>query len=115
MATDFTVVDVDEGRTVTHHGFHSYTKPKQVKVNRRWEVRVDDKVIGEVEYRMETHENRTPGRVYVNYRWESPAYFYSTREDSHRYRGQSIQLRGWSHKECVAIILREYERKTNAN
>ena len=50
-----------------------------------YEVRLDGTPIGGVARQMITRERRTPGRRYVNARWQSPGWTYSKR--SGRYAG----------------------------
>lgn len=45
---------------------------RQISKLMRYRAFVGDREIGYVEKAMQTFENRTPGRVWVNYRWESP-------------------------------------------
>lgn len=49
----------------------------------------DDVVIGTVRERLVTMENQTPGRMYVNYRWQSPRWFAERLGQNPRYRGGS--------------------------
>ena len=62
---------VDAGEPVQIGSFgHSRT----VMVNRVYELSYEGEVIGYAQRRLVTREQRTPGRRYVNRRWESPAW-----------------------------------------
>jgi hypothetical protein len=59
-----------------------------------YDVILDGIIIGSVCERMVTFESRTPGRVYVNYRWESPRWFAEQLGENSRYRGGSETRKG---------------------
>lgn len=61
------VTQTKEGEVVPHRG-------KDVRVGQTFEVSWGGKVIGSVERRMVTRERKTPGRRYVDARWESPGW-----------------------------------------
>jgi hypothetical protein len=49
---------------------------RTVKIGRVFRVELDGNVIGRVHYDMLTRERRTPGKRYVNARWQSPGWTY---------------------------------------
>lgn len=51
-------------------------KDREARVGRVFRVEMGGEVIGRVSYEMITRERRTPGRTYVNARWESPGWVY---------------------------------------
>lgn len=61
------------GHKVKHRGIRSY-EVKEITVDREWTVTLDGVVIGRITYSMITRERKTPGRRYVNSRWESPGW-----------------------------------------
>lgn len=69
-AVELTLVEPGEPRRVGRDR-------RTVTVGRVWEVRDDGRLIGYVKYDMITRERRTPGRTYVNARWESPGWLRS--------------------------------------
>jgi hypothetical protein len=60
---------------------------RQEKVLKEYEIVVDGVVVATVCQRMETFEQRTPGRMYVNRRWETPRWFVDVPGERTRYRG----------------------------
>lgn len=58
---------VKEGEHVTHRG-------KTIIVGQEFDVYLLGTFIGKVRRSMATRERRTPGRTYVNARWQSPAW-----------------------------------------
>lgn len=61
------VTQVSEGEVVTHN-------KKNVRIGQTFEVTLDGKVLGRVSRHLVTRERRTPGRRYVNARWQSPGW-----------------------------------------
>ena len=61
------VTQTSEGEVTSHRG-------KDVRTGQVFEVSWSGKVIGTVERRMVTRERKTPGRTYVNARWQSPGW-----------------------------------------
>jgi uncharacterized protein YqjF (DUF2071 family) len=56
-----------------------YGEKRNVTINR--EYRVEDgagNFLGKIRYVMVTHERRTPGKRYVNARWQSPGWQFQT-------------------------------------
>lgn len=49
-------------------------RARTVMINRVYELSYEGEVIGYAQRRLVTREQRTPGRRYVNRRWESPAW-----------------------------------------
>ncbi|AXQ68813.1 hypothetical protein HOU00_gp312 [Caulobacter phage CcrPW] len=70
----------------------------------------DGVVIGTVRERLVTFENRSPGKMYVNYRWQNPRWFAERLGQNPRYRGGSETrkmevegfLRDWTHEQKEA-------------
>ena len=103
-----TVVQVQEGEQIEHVGRLRREKRK-IRVNRVWHVIYNGTIIGSVIYKLITRELRTPGRTYVNARWQSPGWAYRNGEarsayDFHR------PLECYSKKDAVERIIRDYER-----
>jgi hypothetical protein len=76
-----TLVETNSGREVEHRG-KNRGAVRTIKINRTYDVIVDGIVVGMIEYRMFTRETRTAGRMYVNSRWESPAWGFATGENT---------------------------------
>lgn len=91
-----------EGRPIEHRGPRAF-EARTIKIDREWEVSIDGEVIGYVVYRMLTREQRTPGRRYVNRRWQSPGWEY--RENSY-WRG----FEAYSKKDAIERLVRGHER-----
>lgn len=98
------LVVVHEGRKVEYQG-RGYSAKKQITIGKVWDVLLDDEVIGQIEYRMFTRENRTPGRMYVNSRWESPGWGYSTGS------GFGRQFEASSKKDALERIVKARSRQ----
>lgn len=89
------------GDRIEHRGHRSRAK-KTITVGREWEVSLEGKVIGTVVYRLFSRERRTPGRTYVNARWNSPGWGY--RADL-----LSPTIEAYSKKDAVEKILSRYK------
>lgn len=81
-----------------------FNETHEVTIDRVWEVILLGKVIGHIRYVMITHEQRTPGRRYVNARWQSPGWEYKTDE----YRRW---WRGYTKRESIERVVRENESR----
>lgn len=60
---------------------HSATwgrRKRQTRVLKGYSVSIGGTSLGTVQERLTSFESRTPGRRWVNYRWESPRWFYNT-------------------------------------
>ncbi|HEX8321603.1 hypothetical protein [Longimicrobium sp.] len=68
----------------------------------RYQVRLDGETIGTVERALLTRERRTPGRRYVNSRWESPGWRYA--------RTGSRSLECTSRRSGVVEVLHDFGR-----
>lgn len=66
---------VEAGHSVQHRG-RRRGNARTVTIDRVYEVTLDGAVFGYVGYAMRTREHRTPGRRYVNSRWQSPGWAY---------------------------------------
>ncbi|WNM68257.1 hypothetical protein SEA_JDAWG_49 [Microbacterium phage JDawG] len=99
------LVQTHAGREVEYSGRRSYDK-KMITVGKAWDVLLGDEVIGTIEYRMFTREDRTPGRMYVNSRWESPGWGYT---EGARHTGRQWEAR--SKKDALERIVRAHTRK----
>ncbi len=102
---------VNEGHPVEYKGKRSWGHARTIKVDRVWHVLYDGEVIGSIVYRMFTREQRTPGKMYVNSRWQSPGWGYRSGEarsayDFHR------PLEAFTKKDAVESIVRDHERNT---
>lgn len=71
------VVQTERGRVISHTGHRSRNK-RIIAVDRVWAVSVDGVLVGTIEYRLITRERRVTNRMYVESRWESPGWMYST-------------------------------------
>ena len=68
----FTFIEVPElSETATFGRRH-----RQTRTLKGYKVLIGDLELGTVQERLTTFEQRTPGRRYVNYRWESPRWYY---------------------------------------
>lgn len=92
---------------------HEYPMPRggkrTVKIDRVWHVMLGMEIIGTVRYEMVTHEQRTPGRRYVNKRWQVPAYRWSM-GDKRYGRALEADSRKWA----VDSIIRDHKRGQSA-
>lgn len=70
-----------------------------------YDIVLDGVVIGTVRERLVTMESRSPGRMYVNYRWNSPRWFAERLGQHARYRGG-----GETRKMEVEGFLRDWTR-----
>lgn len=64
---EVTVTQIKDGEIVVRKG-------RDTRIGQAFEVSWNGSVIGTVERRMLTRERKTPGRRYVNARWESPGW-----------------------------------------
>lgn len=81
-----------------------YGDARNVTIDRVWEVILLGEVIGHIRYAMITRERRTPGRRYVNARWQSPGWEYKTPE-YHRW------WEGYTKRESIERVVRENESR----
>lgn len=100
------LVQTHAGREVEYSGKRSHGDKKKIIVGKAWDVLLGDEVIGTLEYRMFTREDRTPGRMYVNSRWESPGWGYT---EGARHTGPQWEAR--SKKDALERIVRAHQRK----
>ncbi|MFC4244330.1 hypothetical protein ACFOYW_13200 [Gryllotalpicola reticulitermitis] len=84
-----------------------YGERRTVRVGREWELRVGDEVVGHISYAMLTRERRSPGKRYVNARWQSPGWRYRESGDHH-------WLERPSRKECVESLMWALSRRRAA-
>lgn len=101
-AKDVTLNLIKPGRQIEHRGIR-YSR-RTVTIDREWEVILDGEVIGWIQYRLLTREQRTPGRMYVNRRWQTPGWEYRTR--SRWSRGLEVS----SKKNAIERIIRDHEQ-----
>ncbi len=78
---------------------------RMVKVGRVFRVEIDGRMVGRVKYAMVTRERRTPGKRYVNARWQSPGWLYVDGDGDYRY------FECYSRKDGVERIIRAAARK----
>lgn len=100
------LVVVHEGRKVEYSGRSHYSGKKMITVGKAWDVLLNDEIIGTLEYRMFTRESRSGNRNYVNARWESPGWGYTTDGNGYGY-----QLEATSKKDALERIVRAAERR----
>jgi hypothetical protein len=79
------LVQTAEGTPKEYSGPRSFGEKKTIIIDRKYEVRRGDEVLGYIEYKMATREQRTPGKMYVNRRWQSPAWFDRANDGSANY------------------------------
>lgn len=111
---DIQVVQVTDGEPVEYSG-KRFAK-KTIKVGRIWQVLYDGEVIGAILYTLITREQRTPGRRYVNSRWKSPGWQYTT--DAEKAKNANSQYssafhragEAYSKKDAVENIVWNHER-----
>lgn len=108
---DIQVVQVSEGRPVEFRGQRG-TK-RTVKVGRIWLVLYDGEVIGAILYSLHTREQRTPGRTYVNRRWQSPGWSMVKGEKAKNATEHSTMFRGeaYTKKDAIERIVNDHERE----
>lgn len=71
------VIQTSKGEKLTYSGKNG---KKEAVIGAAFTVYIDGVVIGHVVRELQTRESRTRGRIYVNRRWESPAWVrYSSR------------------------------------
>jgi hypothetical protein len=96
--TEPTITQTSEGYPIEVGRWEKRT----VKVGREWRVEVDGVHVGDVRYALITRERRTPGKRYVNARWQSPGW---------QYRGAGGHyghwFEGYTKKECVERLVRD--------
>lgn len=68
--SEFTLKKVDNGEPVRFG-----LRRRQTRKLSKYEIVADGVVVGTVQERLVTFENRAPGQMYVNYRWQSPRWF----------------------------------------
>lgn len=103
---DIQVLEDRPGEKIVHTGRRSRRK-RTITVNRVLKVTYDGKVIGTICYKLLTREQRTPGRTYVNARWQSPGWAYSYRDESgHYFSG----LEAYSKTDAIEKIVSHHER-----
>lgn len=106
MTTSEPVLElIEPGERIKYRGKRG--AEREVTINRKWRIELDGEVLGFVEYRMATREQRTPGRMYVNSRWRTPAWFYIPGPDAWR-RGYET----FSKKYAVERIVADYQDKS---
>ncbi len=97
------LVQTKLGREIEHRGKRG--NKRTITVNREWDVYLDDVKIGSIVYRLMTREQRTPGRRYVNSRWESPGW-------------EAITVGSWrglersSKKDAIEYLVWRHERNS---
>jgi hypothetical protein len=99
IAARATLIKTAEGRAVTV-GRRAATK-RVVTVGREWRVEVDGVHVGDISYDMVTRERRTPGRTYVNARWESPGWRHRDPGDFARW------FEGHGKADCIERLVRD--------
>lgn len=88
-------MNVEFRKIETGDGPVKYGRRKRtVRKLNAYDIILDGVVIGTVRERLVTMESRSPGRMYVNYRWESPRWFAERLGQNPRYRGGS-ETRKW--------------------
>lgn len=105
---DVKIVLRETGRTVRHG-----KRRRQETTLKDYNVLAPDgSIIGVVMLKMQTFEQKTPGRVYVNSRWESPRWFRALGDSP--YGGG----RYWSYfetrKQAVEALLHDYNEAKEA-
>lgn len=106
-----TVELVEDGKWVEHSGKRSWSGKKRIRVDRLWVVKKDGKIVGAIAYRMMTREQRTPGRRYVNSRWQSPGFeSWNTTEMPTLYSGPSYKREAFSKSDAIENILWNMEK-----
>lgn len=96
-----------DGDWIEYSGKRSWSDKKRIRVNRLWVVKKDGKVIGAIRYVMITREQRTPGRRYVNSRWESPGFESWSCDEAPRsiYDGPIYRREAFSKSDAIESIL----------
>jgi hypothetical protein len=94
---------VNPGRAIEFSGKRSWGEKRRINIDRIWEVTIDGEVIGYVHYRLLTREQRTPGKRYVNSRWQSPGWTRSATK-----YGRSIEA--YSKKDAIERLVNDYHR-----
>lgn len=109
------LVLVSEGTEVEYRGRRAQ-RIKRAKVDRVWHVVVDGEVIGSIAYVMLTRELRTPGRMYVNARWESPGWKYAAKVYNSAREGLGFArgIEAYSRADAVKRLLWEWRRRKEA-
>ena len=95
---------VDPGHRIQFKGKRSWGHAREISIDREWAVKCDGTVVGRIWYAMRTHEQRSPGKMYVNSRWQSPGWVFSTDPASTRY---SRHREAHSKKYAIEQILLE--------
>lgn len=111
------VIQVNEGRAVEFRG-KLRNRARTIKVGRIWHVYYDGEVIGAIRYALMTREQRTPGRTYVNSRWQSPGwqaiYGEKAKNATTEYATGFHRAREhYSKKDAIESIVRDHERNNN--
>lgn len=76
-----------------------YGVRKKVMIERYWTVSRDGVMLGGIRYALITRERRSPGRRYVNARWNSPGWEWC--QDGHHYWGEES-----TKKRCIEVLTR---------
>lgn len=93
---EVTVTQVRDGEIVVRNG-------RNTRLGQAFEVSWNGNVIGAVERRMLTRERKTPGRRYVNARWESPGWVRQCGTSPHSGRGLECSTK----REGIESLLRD--------
>lgn len=107
-----TVVLVESGRQIDYKG-PRYSRRK-VTIDRLWHVIFEGEVIGGIRYVMMTHEQRTPGRMYVNKRWESPGWSFMTGKPTGLHDLKFSHYSPYSKTNAVIRIFNDHKRSNHA-
>jgi hypothetical protein len=72
-----TLVLTNEGKPLEQK--NRWGETKTIQINRVWEVRRGEEVLGTIDYRMVTKERKAKGQRYVLARWSVPGWSYRVR------------------------------------
>lgn len=100
----YELVLVNEGEQILYRGRRRGT-PRNIRVDRVWEVRDGERVVGSITYDLITREQRTPGKMYVNSRWQSPGWRWNMGPRKWGYRSEA-----YSQTHAIENIIREDQR-----
>lgn len=109
-----TVTQTQEGHEIEFSGKRSWGDKRTIKIDRLWVVEIDGQIIGHIRYRLLTREQRTPGRRYVNSRWQSPGWEYQESSEPYTsiYSGKSYWGEATSKKQAVENLVWQHTRKS---
>lgn len=91
-------------------GRRTWGEGRPINVGRTWHVYLAGEPVGAIVFRMFTRETRSKGRTYVNSRWESPGWAWSSKAPDPNLPTPYISgLEAYSKLDAIERIIRDKE------